>query len=230
MPDRVTPRTRVRRSPRRARYDLETIYRVLDRECVAHVAFTDDGEPYCIPTLYARVRDDVLIHGSSASRMLRRLATGAPACLAVTILDGLVLASSAFEHTANYDSVVLFGSFKKLDGDQRRLAAFEAFTNALVPDRWAEVRAPDRRQLKATTILAMNIGEASVKTRDAPPDDDVSPEASATWTGVIPVVRGYGRPRAAPGLDPMTPIPTSVRRLVENRVVCFSPPSAPRRR
>jgi uncharacterized protein len=210
-------RVRVRRAPRRARYDRESIYRVLDRERVAHVAFTTDGgEPFCIPTLYARVGDELLIHGSRASRMIRRLATGAPACVAVTILDGLVLARSVFEHTANYDSVIVLGSFREIDEDQARLAALEAFTDALVPGRWAEVRPPSRKELKATAILGLALDEASVKTRDAPPDDDGDGnEVSEIWTGVLPIIRTYGEPCPSPGLDPRAaPVPRSVARLL----------------
>jgi nitroimidazol reductase NimA-like FMN-containing flavoprotein (pyridoxamine 5'-phosphate oxidase superfamily) len=132
-----SPRVRVRRAPKRARYDLELIRRVLDRGRVAHIAFVDDEQPFCIPTLYARVHDRVLIHGSSASRMIRSLAAGSPACLTVTILDGVVLARSAFEHSANYDSVMLLGTFEPVP-DEDKLAALETFLDALVPGRRQE--------------------------------------------------------------------------------------------
>lgn len=204
---------RVRRSPKRARYDRDSVHRVLDRDCVAHIAFASGDQPYCIPTLYARIGDDVLIHGSTASRMIRCLAAGSPACLTVTVLDGLVLASSAFEHTADYDSVVLFGSFHRIEGAQRRLAALQALTNALVPGRWDEVRAPNRLELKATTILGLVIDKASVKTRHAPPDEDDFPDGRPVWTGTVPVLRGFDTPRPAPGLDPAIVLPPSVTGL-----------------
>lgn len=195
------PRVRVRRVPKNARYDRESIHRVLDRGQIAHVSFISDGLPYCIPTLYARVGDEVLIHGSSASRMLKVLAAGAPACVTVTILDGWVLARSAFETSANYDSVVLFGSFRRISADEEKLAALEAFMDGVLPGRWEEVRPPSRQELKGTAILALTIGEASVKTRDRPPDDDDSPDAERdTWAGVIPVRTVYGTPEPSPGL------------------------------
>jgi nitroimidazol reductase NimA-like FMN-containing flavoprotein (pyridoxamine 5'-phosphate oxidase superfamily) len=215
MSKHAATRVRVRRAPKRARYDQEWIYRVLDRGCVAHIAFVDDGQPFCIPTLYARVGDRVLIHGSSASRMVRRLATGAPACATVTLLDGLVLARSAFEHTVNYDAAVLVGKFEPITDDDEKLAALETFLEVVLPGRWREVRPPNRKELKATAVLALQIGEASVKTRSAPPDDDSSPDAElGTWAGVIPVHTSFGRPEPSPGLRPGIPTSPSVERLV----------------
>jgi hypothetical protein len=188
---------------------------VLDRGHVAHVSFTNDGQPFCIPTLYARTEDRVLIHGSTASRMLRLLAAGAPACLTVTVLDGLVLARSAFETGANYDSVVLFGSFHAIAGDEQKAAALKAFMDAVLPGRWSEVRPPTRQELKGTTVLELLIEQASVKTRSGPPDDDDSPDAQrATWAGVIPVTARYGTPEPSPVLRPDIPISPSVERLL----------------
>jgi nitroimidazol reductase NimA-like FMN-containing flavoprotein (pyridoxamine 5'-phosphate oxidase superfamily) len=208
-------RVRVRRVPKNARYDRESINRVLDRGHIAHVSFVSEGQPYCIPTLYARVGDEVLIHGSSASRMLRLLAAGAPACVTVTILDGWVLARSAFETSANYDSVVLLGSFRQIDSDEEKLAALEAFMNGVLPGRWAEVRPPSRQELKGTAILALTIDEASVKTRSGPPDDDDSPDAARdTWAGVIPLRSACGPPEPSPGLRAGVALSPSVRRLL----------------
>jgi uncharacterized protein len=208
-------RVRVRRVPKNARYDRESIHRVLDRGQIAHVSFVSDGLPYCIPTLYARVGDEVLIHGSSASRMLKLLAAGAPACVTVTILDGWVLARSAFETSANYDSVVLFGSFRRISSDDEKLAALEAFMDGVLPGRWDEVRRPSRQELKGTAILALTIAEASVKTRSRPPDDDDSPDAERdTWAGVLPVRHGYGAPEPSPGLHAGIAPSPSVTRLL----------------
>lgn len=212
------PRLRVRRQPSLARYDRESVDRVLDRGIVAHVAFVDDGLPYCIPTLHARIGDDVLIHGSNASRMTRLLAAGAPACLTVTMLDGLVLARSVFEHSVNYDSVALFGCFEPIDEHERKLAALQAFTERLVPGRWAEVRQPDRKELKATRVLSMSIADASVKCSDGPPDDDDTPDAQLdVWAGVIPLHSRYGTPQPSPGLRPGIPLAPSVDRLLAGR-------------
>jgi uncharacterized protein len=209
------PKTRIRRVPKNARYDSESIHRVLDRGRIAHVSFVSDGQPYCIPTLYARVGDEVLIHGSSASRMLRLLGAGAPACLTVTILDGWVLARSAFETSANYDSAVLLGSFRQITSREEKLAALEAFMEAVLPGRWDEVRPPSHQELKGTAILALKISEASVKTRSRPPDDDASPDAARdTWAGVIPVQLQYGEPEPSPGLRAGVALSPSVRRLL----------------
>jgi nitroimidazol reductase NimA-like FMN-containing flavoprotein (pyridoxamine 5'-phosphate oxidase superfamily) len=220
MSKAASPHVRVQRVPKRARYDCESLYRVLDRGRVAHVSFTDNGQPYCIPTLYARVGHQILIHGSSASRMIRVLSSGAPACLTVTILDGLVLARSAFEHSVNYDSAVLPGSFHAITGEEQRLAALEAFVEKLLPGRWAEARAPNRKELKATAILALAIEEASVKTRSGPPDDDASPDAELeVWAGEVPIITAYGTPRPSPGLRPGIPVPGSVEHVIEDHCV-----------
>ena len=161
-----------------------------------------------MPMLYARVGDRVYVHGSRASRMMRTLAEGAPACLTVTLVHGLVLARSAFEHSANYESVVVFGRFEEIAESDERLTAFEAFTNQLLPDRWREVRAPNRKELKATTILALPLAEASAKVRSGPPDDDDSPDAALeTWAGVLPLVTSFGAPQPSPGLRPGIPLP-----------------------
>jgi uncharacterized protein len=210
-PDRI----RVRRSPKKGRYDRASIARVLDRGLVAHVAFVDGGEPRCIPMLYARDEDSVYVHGSTASRTIRLLGSGAPACLTVTILDGLVLARSVFEHSANYESVVAFGHFRVVEDEAERLAAFETFTEKLLPGRWNEVRGPSRKELKATSILALTIEEASAKVRTGPPDDDDSPDAERdTWAGVLPILSSFGEPEPSPGLRAGIPVADSVKRLL----------------
>jgi uncharacterized protein len=212
---RVIERSHVRRQPSRGRYDLVTINAVLDAGYVAHVAFVDNQQPFCIPMLYARIGEDLYIHGSSASRAIRLLTTGVPACVTVTILDGLVLARSAFEHSANYRSAVVFGSFRHITEDDERVAAFAAFTNKVIPGRWAEVREPSRQELKASQILALPIAEASVKMRTGPPTDDDTPDAERdVWAGVLPLHTIYGPPEAAPGLRSGVPLSESARRLM----------------
>jgi hypothetical protein len=214
MEQQTSARVRVRRVPKRARYDRASTHRVLDRGHIAHISFVSDDQPYCVPTLYARVGNRVLIHGSSASRMVRVLAAGAPACLAVTIFDGWVLARSAFETSANYDSVMLLGTFRPIDPVEEKLAAFEAFMERVLPGRWQEVRPPSRQELKATAILELDIDEASVKTRNGPPEDDDSPDAERdTWAGVVPMKSDYGEPVPAPGLRPGIPLSPSIGRL-----------------
>jgi len=212
----ASKRVKVRRGPKKGRYDRETIDAVLERGMVAHVAFSTGDEVYCVPTLFAKVDDKIYIHGSSASRTLRALAAGAPSCLTVTIFDGIVLARSVFEHSANYEAVMAFGVFTAVEDDQERLRALEAFTDKLVPGRWGEVRSPSRQELKGTAILAMPISEAAAKVRSGPPDDDDTPDAAIdTWAGVVPLEMSFGSPEPSPGLKPGTPLSESVKRLLD---------------
>jgi nitroimidazol reductase NimA-like FMN-containing flavoprotein (pyridoxamine 5'-phosphate oxidase superfamily) len=217
MSGAASNRVMVRRNPRKGRYDRGAINAVLDRGIVAHVAFsTGADEVYCVPTFFARVDDKIYIHGSAASRTLRALAAGTPSCVTVTVLDGLVLARSVFEHSANYESVMAFGTFAAVDDEEERLAALEAFTENLLPGRWGEVRAPTRHELKGTSILAMPISEAAAKVRSGPPDDDHTVDAAIeTWAGVIPFVTSFGAPVPSPGLRPDMPLSESVRRLLD---------------
>lgn len=211
-PDRI----RVRRVPENARYDRATVEAILDRGLVAHVAVVDRGEPVCVPLLYARVGGKLYVHGSRASRMLRLLAAGTPACVSVTLVHGLVLARSAFEHSANYESVVCFGRFAPVEDEAERLAAFAAFTNAILPGRWDEVRPVLAQELKATTIVALPLEEASAKVRSGGPDDDETEDADLEiWAGEIPFVTGYGEPVPSPGLRAGVPIPPSVLALLD---------------
>jgi uncharacterized protein len=207
-------RRHVRRQPGRGHYDRPSIDAVLDAGLVAHVAFVDSGQPYCIPMMFARVDDSVCVHGSTASRAIKVLATGEPACLTVTLVDGLVLARSAFEHSANYRSAVLVGSFRAVAEDERKKRAFEAFTNKLIPGRWTEVRQPNLGELKSSMILEMPIDEAAVKVRTGPPSDDDSEDAALpTWAGVVPLVTRFGEPEPTPGLAEGIPLAESVRHL-----------------
>jgi nitroimidazol reductase NimA-like FMN-containing flavoprotein (pyridoxamine 5'-phosphate oxidase superfamily) len=167
---------------------------ILDEGLVCHVGFVDDGMPVVIPTLYARVGDVVYLHGSAASRMLRRLGTGADVCVTVTLLDGVVLARSAFHHSANYRSVVVFGRARIVDDPAEELVALEAFAEHIVQGRWNDVRPPNARELKATTVLALQLGEASAKVRSGPPSDDEADYQRPTWAGVIPLRLTAGAP------------------------------------
>jgi nitroimidazol reductase NimA-like FMN-containing flavoprotein (pyridoxamine 5'-phosphate oxidase superfamily) len=178
---------RVRRRRERGRYEREVIDAILDEALVAHLGIADeDGQPLVIPTLHARRGDIVYCHGSAASRTLRALAEGAPACLTVTLLDALVLARSAMHHSANYRSVMLLGEAQIVEEPQEKLAALEAIVEHIVPGRWAEVRWPTENELKATAVLAIPIQEASAKIRTGPPLDDEEDYAMDVWAGVIP--------------------------------------------
>lgn len=182
-----SPRTKLRRMPARSLHDREAIHAILDEALVAHVGFAAEGQPYVIPTLHARVGEEVYFHGSAASRTIRALAAGAPACLTVTLLDGLVLARSAVHHSVNYRSVVVFGAARAIEDLSERMKAIEAFTERLVPGRWQEARPPTIKELKAISVLALPLDEASAKVRTGPPLDDQEDYALDVWAGVVPL-------------------------------------------
>lgn len=209
-------RTRIRRLPERAVYDRETIDAVLDAAMVCHLGFVHQEQPFVIPTLEARVGDDVYIHGSSASRTLRALGDEIPACLTVTLFDGVVLARSVFEHSVNYRAVVVLGRARHVEGNEEKLAALRAFTEKVLPGRWDEVRPPNRKELQATSILAMPLDEASAKIRTGPPEDGDGPDARLdVWAGVVPAEVHFLDPIPDPTLRPGIPVPNSVSRLRE---------------
>jgi uncharacterized protein len=200
VPTAPSPRTKVRRKPTRGRYDREAIDAILDEAMVAHLGCTHDGQPFVIPTLHARVGDEVYLHGSAASRTIRALRAGAPACLTVTLLDGLVLARSAVHHSVNYRSVVVLGAARPVEDLDRRMQAVQAFTERLIPGRWQEVRPPTVKELKAIHVLALPLDEVSAKIRTGPPLDDEEDYALPVWAGVIPLHTYAGAPVPDPRL------------------------------
>jgi nitroimidazol reductase NimA-like FMN-containing flavoprotein (pyridoxamine 5'-phosphate oxidase superfamily) len=191
-----TTRTRVVREPQRAVYDREAINQILDEAFLCHVGFAVDGQPYVIPTSYGRDKnkDVVYIHGSVASRMLRNLNQGLPVCITVTLLDGLVLARSVFNHSMNYRSVVLLGTATLVDDPTEKLAALRALSEHILPNRWDDSRQPNEKELKATSVLRLPIDEFSAKVRVGPPVDDEEDYAFPTWAGVIPLEITSGQP------------------------------------
>jgi nitroimidazol reductase NimA-like FMN-containing flavoprotein (pyridoxamine 5'-phosphate oxidase superfamily) len=205
-------RTRVRRLPARADYDRATIDAILDEALICHLGFAVDGQPYVIPTLQARDGDIVYLHGSAASRTLRTLASGVPACLTATLIDGLVLARSAFHHSMNYRSVVVLGEARLVTETDELLRVLRLFTEKLAPGRWDEVRGPSRQELKGTKVLAMTLDEASAKVRSGPPSDDDEDYALDVWAGVIPMSLQSGEPLADPllraGIEPTETVTT----------------------
>jgi nitroimidazol reductase NimA-like FMN-containing flavoprotein (pyridoxamine 5'-phosphate oxidase superfamily) len=209
-----TPRTRVRRVPKRGSHDRETIDAILDEALICHLAFVHDGHPAVIPTLHARVGDEVFVHGSAASRMIRALSAGVEACLTVTLVDGLVLARSAFHHSVNYRSVVLYGTATPCTEPEDKERALEAFTEKLVPGRWAEVRWPTRKELKGTAALALPIVEGSAKVRTGPPIDEEEDYALDAWAGVVPIRTEMLPPEPDPLLREGISTPEHVRALV----------------
>ena len=191
-----TERTRLRRRPARASYDRALVDALLDEALVCHVGFVVDGQPYVIPTIHARAGDRLYVHGSAASRMLRTLAGGVELCVTVTLVDGLVLARSAFHHSLNYRSVVILGTAVPVTDPAEKLAALERVVEHVVPGRWREVRPPTTQELQATLVLALPIAEASAKIRTGPPLDDEADYALPAWAGEIPL-----------RLTPLTPVP-----------------------
>jgi nitroimidazol reductase NimA-like FMN-containing flavoprotein (pyridoxamine 5'-phosphate oxidase superfamily) len=180
-------RTELRRIPDRGSHDWTTINQILDAGFLAHVAFCVDTQPFVIPTLYGRDGERLYLHGSAASRMLRELETGIPACVTVTLVDGLVLARSAFDHSMNYRSIVAFGSARKVVDPEQKLKSLRVISEHLIAGRWADVRGPSEKELKATTVLEFSIEEASAKVRNGPPLDDESDYGLPVWAGVLPL-------------------------------------------
>ncbi|MGH8887207.1 MAG: pyridoxamine 5'-phosphate oxidase family protein [Egibacteraceae bacterium] len=202
----ATERTRVRRLPARAATDRSALYDVLDSGLICHVGFAHDGHPVVIPTSYGRAGERLYLHGSTGSRMLRALSGGAPVCVTVTLVDGLVLARSVFHHSMNYRSAVVFGVATPLADPQEKLDGLRTIVEHLVPSRWADARLPSPRELAATTVVSLPLDEASVKVRTGPPLDDEDDYALRVWAGVIPLALTAGPPeddpRLAPGLPP----------------------------
>jgi len=202
----TTARTTVRRLPKRGAYDKETIYSILDEGFLCHVGFVVDGQPFVIPTGYARVADMLYIHGSAANRMIKTAASdGVDVCVTVTLLDGIVLARSAFHHSMNYRSVVVLGKGRLVTDEQEKWTALHAFTNHIVPQRWEETRQPTLQELKATSVLVLPIEEASAKVRTGAPIDDEEDYALHVWAGVVPIETKIGTPIRDPLMLPDVP-------------------------
>jgi nitroimidazol reductase NimA-like FMN-containing flavoprotein (pyridoxamine 5'-phosphate oxidase superfamily) len=182
-----TPRTQVKRLPERGAYDRETIYSILDQAFLCHVGFQSENQPFVIPTGYGRDAGTLYIHGSAASRMLRSLEQSIPVCVTVTLLDGLVLARSAFHHSMNYRSVVILGSARLVVEREEKLRALRAVSEQIIPGRWDHVRQPTEQELKATSVLALPLTEASAKIRTGPPHDEEEDYALDVWAGVLPL-------------------------------------------
>jgi uncharacterized protein len=183
----LSKRTELRRIPDRGSHDWVTITQILDAGFLAHVGFCLDGQPFVIPTLYGRDRERLYLHGSAASRMLRDLETGIPVCVTVTLVDGLVLSRSAFDHSMNYRSIVAFGNARKIADPEQKVNALRVISEHLIAGRWADVRGPNEKELKATAVLEFSIDEASSKMRSGPPLDDESDYGLPVWAGVLPL-------------------------------------------
>ncbi len=212
-----TARTRIVREAERAVYDRAVAYEILDEGFICHVGFVADGQPFVIPTSYGRKDDNLYIHGSAANRMLRNLDQGIPVCLTVTLLDGLVLARSIFNHSMNYRSVVVLGTAVAVEDAAEKLAALRALSDHILPGRWDDARKPNEKELKATTALRLPINEFSAKVRQGPPVDDEEDYAFPTWAGVIPLKMVPGEAINDPRLEPLRQAPAYVRNYTRKR-------------
>jgi uncharacterized protein len=206
-----TPRTRVVREAHRAVYDREVAYRILDEGFLCHVGFVVDGQPFVIPTSYGRKDANLYIHGSAASRMLRQMKEGVPVCITITLLDGLVLARSVFNHSMNYRSVVILGKAALVDNPEEKLDALRVLSEHIFAGRWDDARQPNERELKQTAVLRVPIEEFSAKVRTGPPIDDEEDYSFPTWAGVIPLEMKAGAPIDDPKLEAGREIPAYAR-------------------
>jgi nitroimidazol reductase NimA-like FMN-containing flavoprotein (pyridoxamine 5'-phosphate oxidase superfamily) len=207
-----TERTRVRRKPDRANYDRETIYGILDQAFVCHVGFIAEGMPVVVPTNYVRVGDKLFLHGSTASRLMKTLGSGAPFCLSVTLLDGIVFSPTATGHSVNYRSVVLMGEAEPIRDPAAKLAAMRDFVEYVLRGRWAAVRPPSEQELRGTMVLAVPLVEASAKIRTGFAVDDDQEYDGTAWTGVLPFRWTPGEPVRDPRGDATVPVPENIQR------------------
>ena len=209
----ISQRNKVKRIPKRGHYDQETVHAILDAGFLCHIGFTVKGQPYVIPTSYGREENLLYLHGASTSRMLVNLQEGIPLCLTVTHLDALVLARSAFHHSMNYRSAVVFGTAKLIEDYDEKLHALKVVSDQILPGRWEESRQPIAKEMKATTVLKMEIEQASAKIRTGPPGDDKPDYDLPIWAGVVPYVGKWGEPQADPLLKEGIPLAESVEGL-----------------
>jgi uncharacterized protein len=209
VPENIPPteRTRVVREAQRGVYDRQSIDKILDEAFVCHVGFSADGQPFVIPTLFARVGDAIYFHGSAASRMLRNLSDGIPVCVTVTLTDGFVLARSVFNHSMNYRSVVALGKALPVEAPGEKREALRAFTEKIIRGRWNDARQPNDKELKATSVLRLPLTEVSAKVRTGPPLDDDPDYALPIWAGVIPLQLVSGEPIRDERCDASIPVP-----------------------
>lgn len=212
-----TERTMLKRLPKRGEFDREPVYAILDEAFICHVGFICDGKPVVIPTSYGRIGDNLYIHGSAASRMLRSLETGIDVCVTVTLLDGLVLARSAFHHSMNYRSVVVFGRASVVEDPGEKMNALHAFTDHVVPHRWEEVRSPSESELRATLVLKVPLEEVSAKVRTGPPLDDEEDYDLEVWAGVVPLKLIAGDPIDDERLGPGVGVPQYAQHYSRSR-------------
>ena len=209
-------KNKVKRHPDRAIYDKDVIYQIIDEAIICHVGFAQGKQPYVIPTLHARRGDEILLHGATTSRLIKHVAAGNEVCITMTLLDGLVLARSVFNHSANYRSAVLFGRGTLIESREEKLQALKDFTEGLIPGRWEDVRQPNEKELMATSIVSIPIQLGSAKIRQGPPDDDEPDLELPVWAGVVPIKQQIGEPTDDPKLKDGITVPEYLQRYFRN--------------
>jgi nitroimidazol reductase NimA-like FMN-containing flavoprotein (pyridoxamine 5'-phosphate oxidase superfamily) len=203
----ITRRNKIKRLPERAHYEKSTIYSIIDEALYCHVGFIQENQPFVIPTLHARMEDNIILHGSKISRLMQHLHAGNSICISITILDGLVLARSAYHHSMNYRSVVLFGRGNPVQSDEEKRIALQALMDHMMPGRWNDVRKPSQKELNATAVISIPIDDASAKIRTGPPIEDEQDDDFPIWAGQIPMYQGFSPPQSDPKLKGVIPIP-----------------------
>lgn len=208
-------RSKINRIPARGFYNEETIYKIIDEALYCHISFVQNNQPFIIPTIHARIENEIVLHGAKASRMLKHITTGKEVAIAVTLLDGLVLARSVFHHSMNYRSAVIFGKGRELNDKTEKLIALKAITNHLLPGRWDDARQPNDKELNATTVVAVKIEEASAKIRTGPPKDETDDYALPVWAGVLPLDSVYCEPVRDNLLDNTVNLPDYINQIIK---------------
>lgn len=209
-----TKRNQVRRLAKRGKYDKKTIYQILDQSLLCHVSFCINEQPFIIPTLFARIEDSVYVHGSHISRMLKHLSEGVRICLSVTLVDGLVLARSAFNHSMNYRSAVVFGTGKLVEQETEKLIALKAISDHILPERWEDCRQPTQKELNVTSVIRIEIEDASAKIREGSPIDDKADYKLPIWAGVLPIIQIFGEPVADEKLSAEIACPKYLKSII----------------
>jgi len=199
--------SKINRLPSRSFYDKDTINQIIDEALYCHVSFVQINQPYIIPTIHARMNDRIVLHGAKGSRMLKHIAEGNEICIAITLMDGLVLARSVFHHSMNYRSVVIFGKGKLIENKVEKIEALKTITEHLIPGRWEDARKPNKKELNATTVVSIDIDEASAKIRTGPPKDDEEDYNLSVWAGVLPFSLEFASPQNDPKLNPGISLP-----------------------
>lgn len=211
-----TARNKVVRVAERGAYDSQTIYAILDASPICHLAFVQEGKPFLIPTIHARSGDEILLHGAKAGRLMKHIGAGNDVCIAVTHLDGLVLARSAFHHSMNYRSAVIFGTGRIIDDEAEKMRGFETITNRVLPGRWDEVRQPNAKEMNATALAAISIESASAKVRTGGPMDDEEDYDLPIWAGVVPIRSQMLEPETDPSSKKDLPVPEHVKDFISS--------------